>query len=72
LHIVGGYRSAKRNAQVGGARYSQHLRAAAADIPAGYATTEQAQRAGFTGIGSAGAWAIHVDVRAGAVTHWRY
>lgn len=72
LQVVGGYRSAKRNRAVGGARFSQHRRGAAADIPAGYATTRQAIAAGFTGIGSVGPWAIHVDVRRGRLTQWAY
>lgn len=43
----------------------------AADIPEGYATEDEAERAGFRGIGTRGKWAIHVDVRP---THarWRY
>ena len=72
LSPVGGYRSPGRNAQVGGARRSQHLEGRAADLPAGYATVAQAERAGFTGIGSSGRWAVHVDVREGPPARWEY
>lgn len=65
LLIVSGTRSAAENAAVGGAKQSQHLYGRAADIPASYATVAQAADAGFTGIGSKGPWAIHVDVRSG-------
>jgi uncharacterized protein YcbK (DUF882 family) len=72
LAIVSGYRSPAHNKRVGGAPKSQHLVNRAADIPSGYATVEQAARAGFTGIGSAGPWAIHVDVRTTGRARWRY
>lgn len=72
LRVVSGYRTAQRNAAVGGASRSQHLYGRAADIPYGYATTLQAERAGFTGIGSQDGWAIHVDVRDGAPARWTY
>ena len=72
LVIVSGYRNARHNASVGGATRSQHLLAAAADIPRGYATVQEAIDAGFTGIGSSGPWAIHVDVRPGPLARWRY
>jgi len=72
LRIVSGYRSEARNRAVGGARLSQHLSGRAADIPEGYATVRDAERAGFTGIGSKRGWAIHVDVRPGATARWTY
>jgi uncharacterized protein YcbK (DUF882 family) len=73
LNIVSGYRSPTTNAAVGGAQESQHLKGWAADIPEGYATVDQALRAGFTGIGSKGKWAVHVDVRdTPTVERWTY
>lgn len=72
LRIVSGYRSPKQNRLVGGAARSQHLYNRAADIPLGYATVEQALRSGFTGIGSSGPWATHVDVRPGRLARWKY
>lgn len=72
LRIVSGYRSPAHNKAVGGAGDSRHLHNDAADIPAGYATVAQAERAGFTGIGSSGQWAIHVDVRPGGAARWTY
>lgn len=71
LTIVSGVRCATHNRAVGGARASQHLRGTAADIPKGYATVAEAERAGFTGIGSSGPWAVHVDVRP-TRARWRY
>ncbi len=72
LTIVSGWRSAATNGAVGGATASQHLYGRAADIPAGYATVAQAHEAGFTGIGEADGWAVHVDVRPGAAARWSY
>lgn len=63
LVILSGVRCALHNAAVGGAPRSRHLVGDAADIPIGYATVDQAERAGFTGIGSRGKWAVHVDTR---------
>lgn len=63
LRIVSGHRCRWYNERVGGAAGSQHVQGAAADIPAGYATVTEAEAAGFTGVGSTGAWAVHVDVR---------
>lgn len=71
LAIVSGIRCSRHNAAVGGASRSQHLYGKAADIPAGYATVAEAERAGAKGIGSRGPWAIHVDVRPSAA-RWRY
>lgn len=63
LPIVSGHRCGWWNRRVGGARRSRHLLGDGADIPLGYATVAQAERAGFTGIGRRGVWAVHVDVR---------
>lgn len=71
VRILSGYRTSSWNAKVGGVSGSQHLAAAAADIPPGLVTEEQARRAGATGVGVDGAgWAVHVDV--GPVRTWRY
>ncbi len=63
LVIVSGYRCPVHNANVGGRPSSIHLLGGAADIEHGYATLVQAERAGFTGIGTRGHWVRHVDVR---------
>lgn len=72
LVIVSGYRTPETNKEVGGAPDSRHLHGDAADIPEGYATLAQAEAAGFTGIGTKGQWAIHVDVRPGGPARWSY
>jgi len=72
LRILSGYRSPATNAAVGGASRSQHIYGRAADIPSGYATVDQAEEAGFTGIGEADGWAVHVDVRPGGAARWSY
>lgn len=72
IRIVSGYRCPPHNAAVGGAQDSQHMYAAAADIPRGVARISDAQRAGFSGVGSSGDWAVHVDVRDGPFTTWAY
>lgn len=64
-HIVSGYRDPAYNRSIGGARNSQHMYNRAADLQEGYATVEQAQQAGFTGVGHCRGWAVHVDVRPG-------
>lgn len=71
LYIVSGHRCAWWNERVGGASQSRHMVGDAADIPRGYATVEQAEAAGFTGIGNSGRWAIHVDVRP-TPARWSY
>ncbi len=63
IRILSGHRCRWHNERVGGAAGSQHVKGTAADIPAGCATVAEAEAAGFTGIGSSGAWAVHVDVR---------
>jgi uncharacterized protein YcbK (DUF882 family) len=68
LVVVSGYRCPVWNRAVGGARRSYHLTGQAADLKYGYATEDQARRAGFTGIGVRDGWAVHVDVRPGMVT----
>lgn len=72
IRIVSGYRSPEHNRRVKGAPKSQHLRNRAADLEPGVATYDQAKAAGFRGIGRKGKWAIHVDVRPGRFTTWRY
>ncbi len=72
LSIVSGYRSRSTNTLIGGALRSQHLTGRAADIPYGYATFDQARRAGFRGVGTKGRWAVHVDVRPGSFVTWSY
>lgn len=64
-YIVSGYRDAAYNRKIGGATDSQHVQNRAADLRAGYATIQQAEAAGFRGIGFNGGWAVHVDVRPG-------
>ena len=65
LQIVSGFRTVAWNRRVGGAPNSQHLWNRAADIPYGRVSIAQAEAAGFTGIGFAGHWAVHLDVRPG-------
>jgi zinc D-Ala-D-Ala carboxypeptidase len=72
IQIVSGYRCPVHNAEVGGAANSQHMYAAAADIPPKLATEQLARAAGFIGIGLSGVWAVHVDVRDGTPVVWRY
>lgn len=72
IPIVSGYRCPVHNRAVDGARNSQHMYGAAADIPERLATIHDAELAGFTGIGSRGVWAVHVDVRDGGAARWRY
>jgi len=72
IRIVSGYRCPPHNREVGGAHDSQHMYAAAADIPSGLVKMAQAFKAGATGIGTKGDWVTHVDVRDGAMQHWTY
>lgn len=71
LRIVSGFRCPKRNRAVGGAPASRHLKGDAVDIGEGVCTVEQAVAAGFTGIGSKGRWAVHLDTRP-APARWTY
>lgn len=70
LPIVSGYRCAVHNARVGGAPASKHLVGEAVDLARGIATVDEAGRAGFTGIGYRGQWAVHVDIRPGATVRF--
>jgi zinc D-Ala-D-Ala carboxypeptidase len=72
IPIVSGYRCPVHNHAVGGAPDSQHMYGSAADIPRGICTSSQATRAGFTGIGTKDGLPIHVDVRDGPLTTWKY
>jgi len=72
LVIRSGYRCPPHNAAVGGAADSMHMYAAAADLESGVATLDDARRAGFTGVGTQGRWAVHVDVRDGPFETWQY
>lgn len=72
MRIVSGYRSPEHNHEVGGAQDSQHVYGAAADLELGALTVAHAIKCGFTGIGSRGDWATHVDVRDGRLTQWSY
>jgi uncharacterized protein YcbK (DUF882 family) len=72
LRIVSGYRSQSTNREVGGAPDSRHLYGDAVDIPAGYATVEQAEAAGAVGIGEKDGWALHIDVRPSGAARWSY
>lgn len=65
ISIVSGYRCPVHNAQVGGAKNSQHLAGQAADLKPGLCRAPEAERAGFRGIGVCKGWVVHVDVRPG-------
>jgi uncharacterized protein YcbK (DUF882 family) len=69
LRIVSGYRCPDHNRAVGGFVRSQHLLGNAADIPGGYATVQQCQRAGAAGIGVRGLLVVHVDMTPGWKGH---
>jgi uncharacterized protein YcbK (DUF882 family) len=70
--IVSGYRCPVHNEKVGGARDSQHMYAAAADVPEGSCSLDEARAAGFTGIGLKHGQPTHVDVRDGSLVTWNY
>jgi uncharacterized protein YcbK (DUF882 family) len=72
VRIVSGYRCPVHNAAIGGAANSMHMYGAAADLELGVLTAPEARSNGATGIGIKGTSAIHVDVRDGEVTEWRY
>jgi uncharacterized protein YcbK (DUF882 family) len=65
LRIVSGYRCVAHNAAVGGSPRSQHCVARAADVPGGYATTQEWYYAGAVGIGVRDGQVVHVDTRPG-------
>lgn len=70
VRIVSGYRCPQHpieRAKPGGP--GEHNRGAA-DLELGVATVEQAEAAGFTGIGNRGRWATHVDL--GRRRRWAY
>lgn len=71
LPIISGFRTPTHNAQVGGAPESMHLEALAADMHPGLVTVNQAEDAGFMGIGTKGGWVTHVDLRANPA-RWTY
>lgn len=71
MRIISGYRSPAHNRAVGGATNSRHMAGDAVDLPSGYCTPAQAEAAGFTGIGTKGPWATHVDLRPGR-SRWTY
>jgi uncharacterized protein YcbK (DUF882 family) len=72
LPILSGHRCRASNVTVGGAKRSQHILGAAADIPPGHVTTAEAASCGAVGIGSSDGWAVHVDVRPGPPARWEY
>jgi uncharacterized protein YcbK (DUF882 family) len=74
VRIVSGRRCPPWNKRWDGAARSRHVHGDAADIPSGLMVTErQAREWGFTGIGvNAQGYVVHVDVRPGKVTVWRY
>lgn len=72
IPIVSGYRCPAHNKAVGGVPRSQHLTGRAADIPPFLARKQDAERAGFTGIGTLNGYAVHVDVRPGPRAYWEY
>jgi uncharacterized protein YcbK (DUF882 family) len=71
IPIVSGFRCTVHNASIGGATNSQHMYGAACDIPSGIVTLATARKL-FHGVGTKGAWAVHLDVRDGAFTTWKY
>lgn len=70
--IVSGYRCPPHNDAVNGARNSQHMYASAVDIHAGVCTVEDAERAGFIGVGTKDGVPVHLDVRDGPAASWHY
>lgn len=79
IHIVSGKRCAAHNAQVGGAKHSQHVEGKAADIQASghtpaelHAVISQLHNSHLAHVGGLGLYGsfVHVDVRDG-VARWR-
>lgn len=75
ITVTSGYRCDKHNKRVGGSLWSMHRKGMAADIYIpGYDLEELSNlaiRIGFKGIGIAERF-LHVDVRTGALTVWKY
>lgn len=71
LPILSAYRCAVHNAQVGGARDSQHLYGRAVDFRQGLVSVAAARKAGFRGIGICNGWAVHVDIRPGRAVEFK-
>ena len=72
LPIVSVYRCPVHNKQVGGAVDSMHMYGAAADLRRSTLRLQDAFDLGAVGVGTAGEWAVHVDVRDGERAHWVY
>jgi zinc D-Ala-D-Ala carboxypeptidase len=72
ITIVSGYRCPVHNRDVHGAVDSQHMYGAAADIPRGTCTFDEAVSCGATGVGTKDGVPVHVDVRDGKLAHWTY
>lgn len=72
LHIVSGYRCPLHNEAVGGAKNSQHMLGAAADIRVAGLDLNRAYSLGAIGVGTKDGLAVHVDVRDGPRTTWSY
>lgn len=72
LPLRSAYRCPQHNHDVGGAANSQHVYGTAADLPTGLVPVEVAAKAGASGIGIKGGYALHVDVRRGGSARWLY
>jgi uncharacterized protein YcbK (DUF882 family) len=72
LPIVSGYRCPPHNEAVGGAKDSQHMLGAAADIRVAGLTLPIAYRLGAVGVGTKDGLVVHVDVRDGPRATWQY
>lgn len=73
VRVISGYRCPGRNAEVGGASSSQHVRGTATDVADGL-KVPAVQPLGFTGIGRGAVTGTvqHVDSRPGGLTQWAY
>lgn len=73
IAIVSGVRCPPHNTAVDGGSRSRHQSGEAADLRPGLVRRSEAVSAGFTGIGTKGAWVTHVDVRrATEPVFWTY
>lgn len=65
ITIISGYRCPEHNANVGGAKYSEHVDGAAADVPPKMTVAQVKAMKLFSGIGYQGATGLvrHVDIR---------